>query len=129
MKQPVAQAVEEIRAAFPDAEVTVRDDEQGGAYVVVEPVDPGGIYQQRETWIGFRITFQYPYADVYPHFVRESLKRVDGKSVTGSGIQSGRSFEGRPALQISRRSNRLNPERDRALLKLQKVLQWLGSRP
>jgi hypothetical protein len=36
---------------------------------------------------------------------------------------------GRPALQLSRRSNRLNPATDTALLKLMKVRQWFSTRP
>ena len=38
-------------------------------------------------------------------------------------------FEGRPAIQISRRSNHINPRTDTALIKLQKVLTWLTTRP
>ena len=60
----------------------VRDDGEGGGFVFVEPLDPGPTYVQRETWIGFRITFQYPYADVYPHFARGDLARVDGGNGT-----------------------------------------------
>lgn len=37
-------------------------------------------------------------------------------------------FEDRPAVQISRRSNRLNPATDTAVIKLHKVLAWLRSR-
>jgi len=73
MTPEVASAVDEITAAFPDATIEVR--EEGDAVVVLlDPVDPGDTYVQRETWIGFRITFQYPYSDVYPHFVRGDLK-------------------------------------------------------
>jgi hypothetical protein len=32
-------------------------------------------------------------------------------------------------LQLSRRSSRLNPQTDTALLKLMKVIQWLTSHP
>ena len=61
-----------------------------------------------ETWVGFCISYQYPHADIYPLFVRADLTRVDGGS-HGEGI-SLQTFEGQPALQLSRRSNRLNPE-------------------
>ena len=37
-------------------------------------------------------------------------------------------FEGRPAMQLSRRSNRLDPETDTEAIKLHKVLTWLRSR-
>ena len=35
------------------------------------------------------------------------------------------SFQGQPAIQVSRRSNRLNPETDTAALKLLKVVTWM----
>lgn len=127
MNEPITRAIEEIKSAFPDAQVAVQDDNQGGAWVTLEQVQLGDIYTQNASWIGFRITFQYPYADVYPHFVRSDLSRKDGKPM-GDGISPGHTFLGRPALQISRRSNRLNPATDTALLKLMKVLEWLKTR-
>lgn len=128
LKAAVAKAIEEIKAQYPDHAVLVREDRGGGAVVIVEGLDPGPIYKQRETWVGFRIGFQYPNADVYPHFVGADLQRADGK-VHGGGISSGHTFENRPALQLSRRSKRLDPTRDTAALKLLKVLHWLESQP
>lgn len=125
MTPEVEQAVTEIELAFPDADVSRTQDGEGGAYVVVADVALSNIYRQPETWIGFRITHTYPYADVYPHFVREDLCRADDGPL-GQGMSRG-SFQTRPAIQISRRSNRLNPARDTALLKLQKVLRWLDN--
>jgi hypothetical protein len=120
----VAAAVEEIRQNWPDATVAATDDGHGGAIVLVESVDPGPIYAQRETWIGFHVTFQYPYSDVYPHFVRGDLQRTDGRAL-GEGMTATQ-YEGRPAVQVSRRSNHLNPATDTALIKLLKVLDWMG---
>jgi hypothetical protein len=126
MTPAVSEAIDEIKAAYPAAVVTSRDDGSGGAFVTVDPVDPGEIYNQRETWIGFQITFQYPYSDVYPLFVRPDLSRVDGQQL-GEGMTLA-SFDNKPAIQISRRSNRLNPESDTAEIKLMKVLEWLRHR-
>ena len=125
----VAQAVDEIRAAFPDATVDVTEDGEGGGYVVIRDVPLAPIYRQPTTWIGFRLANTYPYADVYPHFVREDLFRRDGKPLgdDGKGASLGK-FQERPAIQLSRRSKRLDPTRDTALLKLQKVLRWLNDR-
>jgi hypothetical protein len=120
-------AVGEIRQNWPGSEVTVREDGQGGANVIVEHVTLEGPYIQDETWIGFQITFQYPYSDVYPHFVRGDLARADGAGL-GEGM-SLTQYEGRSAVQVSRRSNHLNPATDTALIKLLKVLDWLRSRP
>lgn len=120
----VRMAAAEIAAVYPH--VRLEPDGDGGAYVVVEGLRLAPIYKQRETWMGFRITFPYPQADVYPHFVRGDLSRVDDAAL-GGGTSTGHSFNGRAAVQLSRRSNRLNPAVDTALLKLQKVHQWLNS--
>ena len=126
LKEEVAEAIAEIEATFHDSKVDVREEDQGGAFVVVDPVDPGAVYEQGETWIGFQITFQYPFADVYPHFVRGDLRRTDG-----AGLVEGMSpaqWEQRAAIQVSRRSNHLDPATDTAAIKLLKVLEWLRTR-
>ena len=123
----VRQAIDELAAGFPAARVSAEADGDGGAYVFVEDVPLAKIYEQCETWAGFHITYQYPSADVYPHFVRGDLQRANGDAL-GKSMTTG-SFQGRSAIQLSRRSNHWNPARDTALLKLQKVLQWLNSRP
>lgn len=125
MTPEVAGAIKDIRAAFPDAAVDVREDDDG-VIVVVDPVDPGPPYLQRSSWIGFRITYQYPYADVYPHFLRGDLARADGASL-GEAITA-TTFEGRSAVQVSRRSRKINPATDTAVLKLAIVLEWLAKR-
>lgn len=123
----VEKAIEQIRTAYPDG-VAVREDGEGGAYVVIDPIELGGDFRPPSTWIGFRITFQYPLSDVYPHFVRGDLLRSNGAHVAGEGLQTNYTFEGRTAIQISRRSNRLNPRTDTALVKLEKVIAWLKER-
>jgi hypothetical protein len=127
MNPEVADAIEKIRATVQPSLVTVREDGEGGAFVIVEGTDPGPLYEQPHTWIGFRITFQYPYSDVYPHYVRGDLTRCDQQPL-GEGT-SATTFEGRPAIQLSRRSNHLNPATDTAVIKLLKVLTWLSTRP
>lgn len=129
MTDPVKKALEQLEAAYPgEKRVEAQEDGQGGAYVVVNDVEIGTTYAQRTTWVGFRIVFNYPYADVYPHFVRPDLVRKDGRPL-GDGISSGHQFIGRAALQLSRRSNRLNPATDTAATKLLKVVQWLATHP
>jgi hypothetical protein len=124
---PVEKAIGEIRSCFQECPVEAEPDGAGGAFVVVRKILLGPPYAQPETWIGFQITFQYPYADVYPHFTRPDLTRVDGRGL-GEGLGNAR-FRGQPAIQISRKSNKLNPATDTAKLKLLKVLQWLRSHP
>ena len=125
MKPMVQEAVAELRASFPDAVVTDVDDGDGGAFVTVDPIGPGPVYSQDETWLKFHISHMYPDADVYPLFVRPDLARVDSHG-HGEAITMG-SFRGEPALQISRRSNH-RTEIDTALRKVLKVEKWASER-
>ena len=123
MKPVIEQAIEELRRCFSDAVVVAEPKDNGGATVTIDSVDLGPLYTPRQTWIKFEITFQYPHADIYPLFVRPDLVRADGQP-HGEGITAAE-FEGQKALQLSRRSNRLDPELDNATLKVTKVIQWL----
>ena len=119
----VATAIEEIRSTFDICPVEVEPDGSGGGVVVVRAIPLGVPYVQPEVWIGFQITFQYPYADVYPHFTIADLARSDGVGL-GGGFGTAH-FRGQPAIQISRRSTRLNPASDTAALKLLKIVRWM----
>ena len=119
----VAKALEEIRCTFDQSDVEAEPDGAGGVFVVVSGIPMGSPYVQDRLWIGFQITFQYPYADVYPHFTNVDLARSDGTGL-GGGFGTAM-FRGQPAIQVSRRSNRLNPETDTAALKLLKVIRWM----
>ena len=140
MNPEVTAAIAEIAASFPDASVTSFPDAHGGAYVILEPVPLGHPYKQAGTWMGFHITAACPYADVYPHFVREDLERMDGRAL-GEGMGPGNQFPPadapgvteemrRKAIQISRRANHRDPNGrlETPLIKLLKVLKWLMSR-
>ncbi len=122
----IEQAIAEIQSSFPESQVEAEPDGSGGAHVIVRNVPLGPPYVQPTIWIGFQVTFQYPYADVYPHFTCE-LKRADGRAL-GDGLATA-SYRGGAAIQISRRSNKLNPATDTAALKLLKVMQWLRTHP
>jgi hypothetical protein len=125
MTPEVSSAIDEIRELFPAASVKTEEDGQGGAYVEVEPVDLGDKYKPTSSWCGFHITFQYPRADVYPHFLSAGITRVDN-SAFGEGV-SGQQWRGKSALQLSRRSKRLDPSIDTAATKLAKVITWFKS--
>ena len=118
----VDQALDEIRDAFPAAAVEVVPDGAGGGFVVVDPIDLGPHYSPSSTWLGFHISTAYPDADVYPHYIARVM-RVDGLP-HGPALQVVE-WQGREALQVSRRSNRWNPDRDNAVLKAHRVLTWL----
>ncbi len=126
MTPDVEAAVDEIKQAFPNHQVDVAAEAQGGAYVIVHDVAIGERFAPATTWIGFLITFQYPDADVYPFFVRPDLQRADGSGFP-SGLSGPTVWNAMSAIQVSRRSNRWTPGVDTAATKLAKVLSWLRS--
>lgn len=124
MTPEVEAAIDEIKQAFAGHQVDVDPEAQGGAYVIVHDLFIGDQYTPSSTWVGFLINFQYPRSDVYPHFIDSTVKRVGGGGF-GDGISGPTEWHKCQALQVSRRSNKLDPSRDTAVLKLHKVLEWL----
>ena len=124
MKQNVANAIEELKRAFPSLEVCSREDGSGGAYVIVEDVAIGDRYQPSSTWIGGHIPPLYPYADIYPLFIGDNVRRVDGVAFAVP-ITPGARFLDRPALQVSRRNNQIQNYPQTAASKFAKVLHFL----
>ena len=139
MTPEVEEAIEEIRQHFKDCKVLVGPDKDGGACVIVEDLPLGAPYGQSHSWVGFHITHACPYADVYPHFMRGDLARADkkplGELMTQNhkfpqpGVVEKSTIPPRPAVQISRRSNKRDPQSDleTPLIKLLKVLRWVMS--
>ena len=125
MQLAVAKAIEEIKATFADAVLTVTEDGQGGAFFFLDGVDPGETLIPRRVWVGADIGAQYPYSDIYPVFVSPELCRADGRPL-GEATSINVGFHGRNSIQISRRSNNRDPLLETAAIKLQKVLAWLG---
>lgn len=123
MVPTVEHAVNELLEAFPGHHVEVLADAHGGAYVTVHGLSLGEQCQPQESWVGFLIQYTYPASDVYPHFALPGLRRVDGRSLSPAFQQV--QWQGRPATQISRRSNRWDPVEDTAVLKLNKVLEYV----
>lgn len=127
MTPEVEAAVKEVEQSFPGSRVEVEPDSDGGALVIVWDLGIGPTYVPETVWVGFRITFQYPRADVYPHFLDPAIRRKDGHAL-GEGFSNTTDWRGRPVVQVSRRSNRLNPETDTAATKLAKVLEWVRAK-
>jgi len=120
----VSTAIEETRSNFPDAQVHACPDGNGGAHMIVDSVELGPPYAQEATWIGFHVPHTYPYSDIYPHFVRPDLSRLDGAAF-GEGLSSGE-FQGRPAVQISRKAKN-STAATHCVTKLLSVIDWLKS--
>lgn len=124
MKVEVSSAVAELRHQFPSAGLTAVEDGQGGAYVVIEPMDLGPRFAPSSTWFGFQIPAQYPYADIYPVFIGSDVSRID-KTPFAAPVTTGHTFQGRPAIQISRRSAAAQAGSQTATAKLLKVIDFL----
>lgn len=128
MKVEVTRAIEDLTRQFEAVKMGVRDDGQGGAYVLMDGLQLSGRFRPSETWLGFHIPAQYPYADIYPIFIGADVTRADGIAFQ-SPITPGHHFEGRPALQISRRSPAAQSASQRAVTKILKVLDFLEKLP
>ena len=122
----VAEQVEELKAQFSDKAVIAEPDGAGGAYVVINPIDPGPAYRQRSCWLGFQITYLCPDADIYPVFLDPNLVRVDEKPHTAPITPV--TWRGRDALQYSLRSPHRDPEIDTAAIKAAGVIACLADR-
>lgn len=126
MSPEIAKALEELQKQFP-GQVSWKDVTGGSVAVTVERMQLGEPYNQHETWCGFTITPLVAYADVYPHFVRPDLSRID-RAALGQAFQQNRGFYDRPAVQVSRRAKIVGADYPVSpLLKLLKVHQWMLS--
>jgi len=128
MKVEVTMAIDELKRQFSDSAFIIREDGQGGAYVVMEPVPIGSRYTPASTWFGFHIAAQYPYSDIYPIFIGANVSRIDGQ-VFNAPVTAGHHFEGRPALQVSRRNTTAPVRGQKATGKVLKVLDFLEKLP
>jgi hypothetical protein len=125
MKVEVSTSIEELRKQFETASFAVREDGQGGAYVLMENIVLGPKYMPSSTWLGFQISAQYPYADIYPVFVGADIARVDKKEFVAP-VTRGHTFEGRSAIQISRRNTAAQTSGlQKASTKILKVIDFM----
>lgn len=128
MKTEVANGIEELKKQFDPSPLIVREDGQGGAYVIIESVSLGLLYQPSSIWFGFHMPAQYPYADIYPIFIGDAVTRKDGVAFAAP-VTRGHQFEGRPAIQVSRRNTAAQNGLQKATVKILKVLDFLERLP
>ncbi len=128
MKTEVAKAIAELQRAFPSSAVETVDDGKGGAYFTLAGIDLGERYEPRHAWLGAHIPAQYPYADIYPLFMDPNVRRADGHAFEVP-VTLGASFNGSPAIQISRRNNHAHMHPQTAVAKIVKVLDFLENLP
>jgi len=124
MTPSVAAAVEGVRSAFPNTDVTVlAEDGQGGVFIRLEEVDLGPGFAPSKTWVGAQLPSNLPYADVYPVFMAPGLTRTDGQSLSNAFAQV--TWQNHSATQVSRRSNRMGGGGQSAAVKLFKVIEYV----
>lgn len=128
MKVEVATGIEELKRQFSTSAFTISDDGSGGAFVFIESVSLGQRYRPESTWMGFQIPAQYPYADIYPVFIGSSTVRVDGVPFSAP-VTPGHNFQGRPAIQVSRRSGAAQNGLQKVTAKILKILDFLERMP
>jgi hypothetical protein len=121
----VAAGLEQVRRAFADQPVHAWPSEGGGVMVVIDDLDLGPIWAQETTWLAFQISYLHPDADCYPHWVRPDLQRADGAAITPPIHNQNQTFDGQPAIMISRRSNARDPHIDTPARKAHSVLHYL----
>lgn len=124
MNVEVSTSIEELKRQFTDSSFTTREDGQGGAYVIMEPLSLGILYEPDLTWMGFHITAQYPYADIYPVFIGSEVKRLDGVPFKAP-VTEGHNFEERSAIQISRRNGSAASGLQKATTKILKIIDFM----
>lgn len=125
MTPSVAAAIEGLKKAFPNTTVTVlAEDGNGGAFVLVDGIELGPKFSPTQTWFGAQLPASLPYADVYPLFMGAEVKRTDGAAL--SGPLSGLNWQGRQAIQVSRRNNRMVGGQS-AVAKFVKVIEFVRS--
>ncbi len=120
----VGEAIGAVRDHFAGKPVEVTPDGAGGAIVIISDIQVGAQYAPAVTWLGFQVNAAYPASDVYPHYTG-LLVRTDGQP-HGQAVQQV-NWQGREALQLSRKSNGWNPAIDTAALKAEKVIRWLAT--
>jgi hypothetical protein len=74
--------------------------------------------------MGFHIPPLYPYADLYPVFIGSEVRLTDGRAFAPP-VTRGAMFEGRAAIQVSRRSSAAQQGLQKAATKVLKVLDFL----
>jgi hypothetical protein len=123
MTPDVEQAIKELKESFESNKIEVEEESQGGAYIIIHDLEIGSQYSPSKTWIGFIIGFQYPTADVYPHYIDGAVKRVDDKPLIDPFSKT--NWRDKDVWQISRRTNNLDPLTQTATSKLFKIIDWL----
>lgn len=127
----VQRVVEILQREFAGSSVTFTDDGSGtgSGWVVIDPVVIGDRYTKNQTWMGAHLNSLLPFADIYPLYIGSDIQQASGAGHLPA-ITAGHIFQGRPALQVSKRTNHnLVPTVEAAAMKFIKVLHYIKEGP
>ncbi len=127
--QGAAAAVADLAAVFGADHTHVLASDSHGWWVRLDSVSLGPTWAQSKTFVLFHVASSYPFADIYPLFVRHDLQRADGadlKAPITTGHRAGPPGQLIEVVQVSRRTMG-DPSQQSAARKVRKVLDWIRS--
>ena len=125
MQKPIADAIEDVRAAFPGLTVSSEELPDGSVWVILHGVSIGDGWNRPV--IGLRVKLQptFPDTEPYPFYTAAGLVRTDGRSF--APVQPAVQIDGETRTQISLKKNghtKLLPGEDLGT-RFQAVVRWL----
>ncbi|MRT30428.1 hypothetical protein [Herbaspirillum sp. CAH-3] len=127
----VQKVVAILQREFSGSSVTFTDDGSGtgGGWVIIDPVTIGDRYTKNQTWMGAHLNGLLPFADIYPLYIGSDVQQASGAGHFPA-ITPGHNFQGKAALQVSKRTNHtLVPTAEAAAMKFIKVLHYIKEGP
>lgn len=103
MTQPLADAVADLRAAFPGVEIVIDELDDGSVWVTLVGVGIGKGWNRDKIDLAVKLQTTYPDTEPYPFYTDEGLVRIDGSSY--GPVQPSVNIEGKIRTQISLRKN------------------------
>lgn len=101
----MADSVEDVKAAFPDHEVSVEELADGSAWITLHAIGIGDGWNQTAIDLAVKLQATFPDTEPYPFYCGEGLRRLGGQQF--SQIQPQVAVDGAARTQISLKKGRL----------------------
>ncbi|MGI8727600.1 MAG: E2/UBC family protein [Solirubrobacterales bacterium] len=127
MQKPIADAVDDIKRAFPELRVTAEALTDGHVWVILHSVGVGSGWNRSEIDLRVKLQPTFPETEPYPFFTAAGLARTQGGQF--GPIQPATQIDGESRTQISLKKNgqtKLLPGEDLGM-RFQAVIRWLRS--
>lgn len=125
MQQPIADAVEAVKAAFPEHQATAEELADGHVWVILHGVGIGSGWNRTEIDLRVKLQPTFPETEPYPFYTAAGLARTDGRQF--APVQPQVQIDGETWTQISLKKNgqtKLLPDEDLGM-RFQAVVRWL----